>query len=1074
MSDVLHPKSSTPSIPANETARLAALHRYKILDTPPEAAFDRITRLTARLFQMPIALISLVDESRAWFKSCVGFGASEVPRDDSLCNFAVLTDEPLIVPDARQDDRFACNPFVQRESGVRFYAGAPLLTQDGFNLGTLCLLDTQPHSPFTPEQEATLVDLAAMVVDELELRLASQQTAQSEAKYRTLFESIDEGFCICEVLFDPNGKPYDYRFLEVNPIFAQLTGLENAVGKTARELVPNLESDWIEIYGKVVQTGEPVRFEQQSVAMSRWFDVNAFCIGEPQNHQIGILFTNITDRKLAEEQRERFFALGSDLQVITGNNGYFQWVSPSFERILGWTQTEMTTRPWTEFVHPADVPASIAETASLFSGNETYRFENRYRHKDGSYHWFLWNAQPDSEKQVLYGAAIDITDRIRAEEDRDRFFQLSRDMLAIANMDGYFLQTNSAWTETLGYTIQDLMAQPYIELVHPDDQAATIAEAQKLAQGIPTKEFENRYRHQDGSYRWLSWSVAPFVEQNLLYAVARDVTDRKRTEAALRDSEAESRNILASIGDGFIALDENWRFVYVNQDAERLLNYSATQLMGQIFWEVFPGVNGTELEQLHRQVMRDRVADSLTTFYPDHDRWYEVRSYPAAKGITIYFRDVSELMQLEQERDRLLQQEQAAREAAEKANRIKDEFLAVLSHELRTPLNPILGWTKILLSGRLDSAKRKTALETIERNAKLQAQLIEDLLDISRILRGKLTLDVFPVLLVTPIRAAVETVRFSAEAKHIQIQTILDPNVPAVLGDAARLQQVVWNLLTNAIKFTPDGGQVTVKLESYEFSVLSSQLENQTQNSKLKTQNSYAQITVSDTGKGIKPEFLPHLFEHFRQEDGSTTRKFGGLGLGLAIVRQIVELHGGTVQAESQGEGLGATFTVRLPLHSREAEAMGRWTDRASSTLPPAAPAPLPLTGLHILVVDDEADSRDFISFVVEQAGARVTIAATAVEAITQLMQTQFDLLLSDIGMPGMDGYALMRQVRSLPPEQNGQVKAIALTAYAGEANYQQAMAAGYQQHISKPIEPDLLVREVTKLLNTRVEQKTT
>jgi PAS domain S-box-containing protein len=284
---------------------------------------------------MPTALISLVDESRAWFKSRYGFDWQEMPRDATFCSFALLDDDVLMVPDAQQDARFAYNPFVQGEPGVRFYAGGPLISHDGFNLGTLCVIDTQPRDPLTVEQQATLVDLAAMVVDELELRLATHKSTQSEEKYRSLFESIDEGFCICEMLFDEKGTPIDYRFLEVNPIFEAMTGLEQARDKTARELVPNLEAHWIETYGKLVRAHEPIRFEQHSLAMNRWFDVNAFCIGDPQNNQFAILFTNISERKKAEQERERFLAVGSDLQVIMGINGYFQWVSPTFERALG-------------------------------------------------------------------------------------------------------------------------------------------------------------------------------------------------------------------------------------------------------------------------------------------------------------------------------------------------------------------------------------------------------------------------------------------------------------------------------------------------------------------------------------------------------------------------------------------------------------------------------------------------------------------------------------------------------------------------------------------------------------------
>ncbi|MCC5610711.1 PAS domain S-box protein [Nostoc sp. CHAB 5834] len=391
-------------------------------------------------------------------------------------------------------------------------------------------------------------------------------------------------------------------------------------------------------------------------------------------------------------------------------------------------------------------------------------------------------------------------------------------------------------------------------------------------------------------------------------------------------------------------------------------------------------------------------------------------------------------------RAQLYEAEKTARAQAETANRIKDEFLAVLSHELRTPLNPILGWAKLLRTRKFDEATRIRALETIERNAKLQTQLIGDLLDVSRILQGKVRLNLYAVDLKVAIAAALETVRLAAEAKSIEIKTVLSNDIGKVLGDGDRLQQVMWNLLSNAVKFTPTEGRVEVRLEQVGLE---------------------AQIQVIDTGKGIMLEFLPYVFDYFRQADAKTTRIFGGLGLGLAIVRHLVELHGGTVQAESLGDGLGATFTVRLPLlknselrvESGEASQAELNTD---DTL---------LAGVKILLVDDQADVREFFSFALEQYGATVTLAESASEALEILMQSKPDILLSDIGMPEMDGYMLLREVRKLPPEQGGQIPAIALTAYAGEINYNQAMAAGFQKHLPKPVDPAELASAIDQII---------
>ncbi|MFS0516552.1 PAS domain S-box protein [Nostoc sp. UIC 10607] len=425
----------------------------------------------------------------------------------------------------------------------------------------------------------------------------------------------------------------------------------------------------------------------------------------------------------------------------------------------------------------------------------------------------------------------------------------------------------------------------------------------------------------------------------------------------------------------------------------------------------------------------------------------------AIGGMSLAFAEIQEFNQDDQafmlalaqqcaqamERARLYEAEQTAREAAENANRIKDEFLAVLSHELRSPLNPILGWSKLLQTKKLDEKTIPQALKTIERNATLQAQLIEDLLDISRILQGKLSLNIYPVDLTSVISAAMETVRLSAEAKSIEMHISLKPNLGQVLGDSSRLQQVVWNLLSNAVKFTPAGGRVDIRLSS---------CTNSNSNSAL--------IQVSDTGKGIDPNFLPYVFEYFRQENSSTTRKFGGLGLGLAIVRHLVELHGGTVQVESGGEDQGATFTVRLPLMQNQLEIKQDTSNSETSSN---------LNGVNILVVDDDADTREFIAFLLEQYGANVTAVASAEKALAALSQSLPDILLSDIGMPEVDGCMFMRQLRMLSPEQGGQIRAIALTAYAGEMNAKQVLAAGFQKHLAKPVEPAELVDAIANLI---------
>jgi signal transduction histidine kinase/CheY-like chemotaxis protein len=385
----------------------------------------------------------------------------------------------------------------------------------------------------------------------------------------------------------------------------------------------------------------------------------------------------------------------------------------------------------------------------------------------------------------------------------------------------------------------------------------------------------------------------------------------------------------------------------------------------------------------------------------------------------------------------LYEAERAARADAEAANRAKDEFLGTLSHELRSPLSAIRTWTHLLRRGKLDAPKTARALETIAESAKSQAQLIEDLLDVSRIIAGKLRVDPRPVELSETVHAALDTVRLAADAKEIEIDAVLDPIPAVVSGDPGRLQQVIWNLLSNAIKFTARGGRVTVGLVRV---------------------GSDAVIRVTDTGQGIRPDFLPYLFERFRQADSSSTRAHGGLGLGLAIVRHIVELHGGVVEAESAGEGRGATFTVRLPLMAEVATLVPATASEV------AAPAASELQGVHVLVVDDQAPSLEALAAVLEESGARVTLASSTTEALAAFAHGEPSLLVGDIAMPGEDGYTLIRKVRALERRDGRRTPALALTAYAGVEDRQRALSAGYDVHLPKPVDPSRLIAALVDL----------
>ncbi len=660
-----------------------------------------------------------------------------------------------------------------------------------------------------------------------------------------------------------------------------------------------------------------------------WVIARAYVVtddaGKPER-MVGISL-DITDRKRAEETlkesewRFRRMAESNLLGVIFADlEGGVHYANDYFKDLLGYSDEEIAAGQvrWDQLTPPEFAMLDSNALAQVKAKGVCTPYEKNFRHKDGHQIPIVIAAamlhEPYSESPEAIGIFLNLTDIKQVTAERDRFFSLSPDIFAIANLQGSFTYINQACQKLLGFTPKEMTSQPYLNFVHPDDIESTTAVAQQLAEGQPLLNHENRYRHKNGFYRWFEWNMTAMPNDSRVYCTGHDITERKQRET---------------------------------------------------------------------------------------------------------------------EREQLLQQEQAAREAAERANHIKDEFLAVVSHELRSPLNPILGWSQLLKRGQLSPEKTAQALEIIERNAKLQVQLIGDLLDISRILRDKLSLEKIPTDLNAVISAAIETVRLAAEAKSVQVTTLSSPCT--VIGDSGRLQQVIWNLLSNAVKFTPEGGKVTVASTLVE---------------------DFVEVTVTDTGKGIGPEFLPFVFEHFQQEDYSTTRKFGGLGLGLAIARQLVELHDGTIAVNSDGEGQGATFTVRIPAVAGE----------VSPLVPSAVLAPN-LKGRQILIVDDDADSQEITAFSLKQAGATVTAVSSGAAALQAIAQSPPDVLVSDIGMPDMDGYMLMQEIRKQPAEQIKPIIALALTAYAGEVDQQQSLAAGFQRHLTKPIDPDTLIAMVSELL---------
>jgi len=556
-------------------------------------------------------------------------------------------------------------------------------------------------------------------------------------------------------------------------------------------------------------------------------------------------------------------------------------------------------------------------------------------------------------------------------------------------------------------------------------------------------------------------SLVSSQKRRLAQFQIRDITERKNTERIASHLAA----IVESSDDAIISKTLEGIILTWNKGAERIFGYTSHEVIGKSVLILIPPDKADEepmiLDKLKRGERIDhyetiRVAKNgsrlniALTISPIRDGNGQI------VAVSKIARDITEQKRVENEREQLLVREQLARTQAETANRMKDEFLATVSHELRTPLNAIIGWSHLLSSGRIDGPTAARAIETIERNARAQAQLIEDILDVSRVISGKLGLKLGNVDLASVINAAIDSVQLAADSKDIHFAITLDPSVRRIVGDAGRLQQVVWNLLSNAIKFTPQGGLIEVHLDHAD---------------------SQIQISVSDNGPGISAEFLPYIFERFRQADGSSTRRYGGLGLGLAIVRHLIELHGGTVQAEST-LGKGTTFTLRLPAGKSEERTQEPGKDPnsmrsfpSSTDLTETVDA---LSGIRILLVDDDTDNLNIIKMLLTNQGASVHAATSVVEALQVLHCDLPDVLVSDLAMPGEDGYALIETVRKEEQHTGSHLPAIALTAYVRVADRAQALSRGFDMFVPKPVEPRELITAIAGLAEARPLEKTT
>ena len=628
------------------------------------------------------------------------------------------------------------------------------------------------------------------------------------------------------------------------------------------------------------------------------------------------------------------------------------------------------------------------------------------------------------------------------------------------DLEGRIFGWNAGAEKAFGYLKEEIIGESFSTLFTLEDRQQGLPEYELEHAGTRGRAEDFRWQlRKDGSRFWASGYVNPLRDEagNLIgyVKVVHDATEQKLAEEALRKSEADFRAIFELAGTGIAQADlRTGRLLRVNRRLCEITGYTAEELLMMTIQELTRPEDWEQDFAVYQQMLRGEGEYEVEKLYVRKDgspvwvyfnivalrdeRGNPIRATVSVIDVTRRKQDEERLKEsLAREREASAR-EREARGEAERANRSKDEFISLISHELRSPLNAILGWTRILRQGRRDEQLHDRGVEVIERSAHMQSQLIEDLMDTARAISGKLKLEVRPMDVAEAIEKAEEVVRPASEAKGVSLDLRLDRNVGQITGDPDRLQQVIWNLLSNAVKFTNEGGHVEVRLERID---------------------PYVQITVRDTGRGITPEFLPYVFDRYQQAGTSGGQRAGGLGLGLSLTRQLVEMHGGIVAAESEGEGKGATFTIRLPVPAVHTAGTG--------VAPPTSGQSKPLAGVWAVVVDDEADARALVTSVLELSGARVTAFGTAREALNLLMDNTSPrpgILISDLAMPGEDGISLIRKLREWERAHGGALAAVALTAYARAEDRVRALQAGYHAHVPKPVEPAELIAVVANL----------
>lgn len=1064
-----------------EAERLKALLQYNILDTGPEEEFDNITKLVAYICESPIALISLVDENRQWIKSSFGFEPKDIPRKISFCQHTILGDEVYEIEDTLENYIFKDHPFVLNGPRIRFYAGHPLTTPDGYNIGALCVVDKIPKK-LSSDQKLALTTLSKHVMSILELRNSNKnlqnkiEDLSKEALEKITLElesyklALDETSGV--IITDKEGN---IIFVNDETCRTSKYSREELLGKQSTIFDSGFHPDsFFDELWKTILAGTIWKNEIKNLAKDGtfyWTDTTIvpFLDESKVPKKFVSIKRDITKQKQEENRIDQFFSLSLDYFCVANTKGYFEKISPVFSSELGYTSEELTSKPFFEFIHPEDVEKTQREIEKLGQGVTTINFKIRFMCKNGDFKLLSWNATPDKENGVLYATARDITNSHKIHDENRKLSLVAKgtnNIVVITDKERNIEWVNRAFEDLTGYSQDEVIGKnPGSFLQFKNSEKDTIKAIRKAMNNQETFVGEIQNISKNGRKYWIELNISPVFNENgeLLnfIAIESDVTEKKRKDASISNLIETQNSIFNGVGHAVMFCNPSGIIQRINQAGLELIEYDEDEIVGKMsqidfhdFGEIVtrsmelsqeldkPVVPGFDTIIAKTNALQSMDANEWTYISKSGRKipvWVSVTCIKNTEGTILgYFSAAEDYTVKKQVEQSLIE----AKNLAEQAAHAKDSFLANMSHEIRTPLNAIIGFTELLSQNTLDPTLKDYVNNINTAGANLLL-IINDILDMSKIESGQLVIESNPLNLKNTLKHVYDLLKVKAFEKNIEFNLFLDADMPEfVMGDKGRINQILMNLAGNSLKFT-EKGDVTISVKK---------LTETDKTIKLR-------FSIKDTGIGIPENKIDSIFERFTQAETSTTRRFGGTGLGLNIVKQLVELQNGEINVTSKvGQGSDFYFILDfLKVETPPNETVKETISHKDESL----------GQLSILLCEDNELNQHLAKRVIEKFGFDLDIANNGKEGIDRVLMKNYDLILMDLQMSVMDGYQTTIYIREVLKKD---VPIIAMTAHSLVGERQKCKDIGMDAYVSKPFKQTELLEQIRTVIGKRNE----